>query len=355
MVVVKRGMSVRSISSSRHIVDFYEAGRGSPRHQPIFEGTREEAIEFERALRKKYNKANKALNRSMTCDELASSYMEWVEIQQSPKTAKEKKKMLWGQILPFFGRMQPDHITDQLITSYKQRRKLTATKGIGTRAINLELMCLSSMIKWGADSRRSLCSMPEKFEMLPHQKGLPLTITRSEVASLLSVMQGTTKALFATIYYCGLRFQEVIPLKPSNLSQDGACIRVIGKGDRVRQIPVVDDLRAILLPQLATVAKSGSKWLFPSLRKDKTTGLFHPLTDIRKPLQTAIRKAKISKKVTPHTLRHSYATHLLEAGVDLRIIQKLLGHQQLSTTTIYTHVSMDVMADATAHLNRSVS
>lgn len=346
-------MSVRSLSSSRHIIDFYEAGRGSPRHQPIFDGTLEEALEFERALRKKYNKANKALNRSLTCNEMAASYLEWVAMQQSPKTLMEKKKMLWGQILPFFGRMQPDHITDQLITSYKRSRKESARKGIGTRAINLELLCLSAMIKWGADPKRSLCSMPEKFEMLPHQKGLPSTVSRSEVASLLSMMTGTSKALFATIYYCGLRFQEATSLNPSDLSQDKTSLRVIGKGDRIRQIPIVDDLRAILLPHLATITAKGSKWLFPSLRKDPVTNQFHPLTDIRKPLQTAMRKIGIEKRVTPHIFRHSYATHLLEAGVDIRIIQKLLGHQQLSTTQIYTHVSMDVMNDAAAHLNRS--
>jgi integrase/recombinase XerD len=153
-------------------------------------------------------------------------------------------------------------------------------------------------------------------------------------------MTGTTKALFATIYYCGLRFSEATHLRPSDLAQDKTFLRVKGKGARIRQVPIVSDLKAII----ETLDLSGA-WLFPSLRSRQ------PLTDIRKPLATAMRKAKITARITPHMFRHSFATHLLESGADIRIIQKLLGHQAISTTQIYTHVSMDIMAQATAALN----
>jgi integrase/recombinase XerD len=159
-------------------------------------------------------------------------------------------------------------------------------------------------------------------------------------------MTGTTKSLFATIYYCGLRFQEATQLRPQDLSQDKTFFRVKGKGGRVRQVPIVDDLRAILAGLDMT-----KEWLFPSRVADKETGEKNPLGDIRQPLKTAMKKAGITGRITPHQFRHSYATHLLESGADIRIIQKLLGHQSVTTTQIYTHVSMDVMNAATAALN----
>ncbi len=331
-------MSVRTLTTEKHIIDIYEAGRGSKRHQLTFHGTRDEALTWERELLRGYRKAVKS--HRVTCDEIATDYLEWVELQQSPKTLKDKRLMLWGHILPFFGRLNPDTITDALITRYKKhRQETTGRKSVG-RAVNLELLCLSAMLKWGAE--RNLCSVPEKFVPLPPSKGIPSTISRSEVASLLDAMTGTRKALFATIYYCGLRFQEATRLRPSDLSQDKTFFRVKGKGARVRQVPVVADLRRIL----DTLDMTG-EWLFPS--RVEPHG---PLTDIRAPLKHATEKAKITARITPHTLRHSYATHLLESGADLRIIQKLLGHRSVTTTQIYTHVSMDIMGEATKALNR---
>ncbi len=332
---------MRSESSNRHIIDYYEGGRESPRHQVLFEGTREEALQFERELRKSYGKADK--HQQLTCDQIAADYLEWVEMQQSPKTLKDKKLMLWGHLLPFFGRMQPDHITNSIIQVYKKKR-LAVRPGI-YRAVNLELLCLQAMIKWGA--KQNLCSLPAKFEALPYRKGLPSTVSRREVASILGAMQGTTRALFATIYYCGLRFQEATRLKPSDLAPDASFIRVVGKGGRTRQVPVPEDLRAIL----TDLDKTGTQ-LFPSrVHQRKGKAMSGTLTDIRKPLEHAMKKAGITKRITPHQFRHSYATHLLESGADIRIIQKLLGHQSVTTTQIYTHVSMDVMNQTTKALN----
>jgi integrase/recombinase XerD len=338
-------MSVRSITANKHTVDFREGGRGSPRHTRVYYGTREGALAYERALTKQFRKAAK--HGQHTCDMIAAEYLKWVEMQQAAKTLKEKKMMLSGRLLPFFGNMQPDYITDTLVTTYKTKRLETTTRPTCSRAVNLEILCLTNMIKWGADKKRNLCSKPEEWDLLPCTEKLPSVLSRDEIASILSAMTGTPRALFATMYYCGLRFAEVTHSRPSDLNLEAGYLKVMGKGGRERIVPVVDDLRVIL----ADLDLSG-KWLFPSrVSQRKGVTMNGALTDIRAPLRTALKKAGIDKKVTPHMLRHSYATHLLESGADIRIIQMLLGHQNVKTTEIYTHVSLDLMKQATDSLN----
>jgi site-specific recombinase XerD len=246
--------------------------------------------------------------------------------------------MLNNHLLLFFGNMQPDMITSNLITAYKKRRLETTTRPTCARAVNLEILCLTHMLKWGA--KNNLCSAPEKWEPLPYKKSLPSVLSRAEVAGILDNMTGSSRALYATMYYCGLRMAEVTRLRPSDLAQDETYLKIKGKGSKERLIPVVTDLKRIL-----TGINRGGKWLFPSR---KTGG---PLTDIRKPLETAMKRAGIDKRITPHHFRHSFATHLLESGADIRIIQKLLGHESVSTTQIYAHVSMDAMRRAVDSLN----
>lgn len=332
-------MSVRSLSPSKHIIDIYEAGRGSPRHRIVFEGSREDALDQERRLIKASGKLSRPSGHR-TCDEIAADYLDWVKVHQSPKTYRDKAAMLNRHLLLSFGRLPPDQISDRLITAYKQHRLETTTMPSCSRAVNLELLCLTHMIRWG--HKRNLCSPPEKMEPLPHRKRLPSILSRDEVMTILDHMTVTSRAMYATLYYCGLRMEEVTHLRPSDLSLDAGSLLIRGKGGRERVVPFPVDLR----PFLAGLNLTGG-WLFPAIRGGGA------LTDIRKPLLTAMRRAGITKRVTPHMFRHSYATHLLEAGADIRIIQKLLGHQAVSTTQIYTHVSMDTMRQATDMLNRS--
>lgn len=333
-------MAVRSKSPTRHVIDFYENGRNSPRHQIVYVGTRQDALAQERELRRSYRHTVRD-TASLTCD-IAEDYLQWVEMQQSKNTLKNKRLMLKNNILPYFGRMRPDFITPAVVNNYKRRRIDTTTRPTVARAVNLELLCLTHMIKWAA--KQNLCSEPGKWEPLPYRKRLPSVLSRSEVASILSHMTGSPKLLYATMYYCGLRSAEVMALRPSDLAADNSYIRITGKGGRERMVPVVDDLKILL----TGIDKTG-KWLFPSR---KTKG---QLKGIRKPLVTALKKAGIEKRVTPHMIRHSFATHLLEAGSDIRIIQKLLGHQNISTTQIYAAVSMTTMKQAVDHLNVVIS
>lgn len=176
---------------------------------------------------------------------------------------------------------------------------------------------------------------------------LPETLTQAEVARLLEAPPHDAlldRALLELLYAAGLRISEALNLDLEDLSLDGAFVRVIGKGDRERLVPVgevaITALRAWLGgPRPALVAahhvqpvRGGPVLLGRSGRRLARQQAW---TIVKR----AAAKAGLSGRVSPHTLRHSFATHLLEGGADLRIVQELLGHASISTTQLYTHVT----------------
>jgi site-specific recombinase XerD len=344
-------MSVRK-KGDNFIVDVREGGRGTPRHQIVYKGPLDEALAYERELRVAYGKHTRIHNR--TVSEIATEYLEWVSLHRAAKTHSDQRKMLYSNILIYFGRLQPDRITPSIINAYKTRR--TADRRIA-RAVNLELMCLSRLIKWG--SEQGYCNPPEKIQKLPYKRGIPNILSREELNRLFAAMQPKHGALFTIMYMCGLRMNEAVRLRWSDIH--GTDIVVKGKGGKFRKVPLNKVAQEVLKEWgTAMFARMGgmhtvpgpdapyrpspSVLLFPSL---KTGGI---LTDIRKPITTAKLKCGLTCKITPHMLRHSFATHLLDAGADLRVIQMLLGHQSISTTQIYTRVSMGLKESAVASL-----
>jgi integrase/recombinase XerD len=176
---------------------------------------------------------------------------------------------------------------------------------------------------------------------------LPETLTRDETERLLGAAPadaGLDRALLELLYAAGLRISEALRLDLEDVSLDGAFVRVIGKGDRERLVPVgelaLDALRAWLDgPRRALVAahhvapvRGGPLFLGRSGRRLARQQAWAIV-------KRAAAVAGLSGKVSPHTLRHSFATHLLEGGADLRIVQELLGHASISTTQLYTHVT----------------
>lgn len=171
-------------------------------------------------------------------------------------------------------------------------------------------------------------------------KSSPSVLSKEEVKSLIqSAPRDKTRLIIELIYSSGLRVSECVSLKVENLDLDSKIIRVkSGKGNKDRitilSSAVVDELRRYIL----TLDKDEA-FLFPNSK-----GSTLSVRNIQKLIQKAAAKAGIKRKVSPHVLRHSFATHLLEAGTDIRIIQELLGHSQLSTTQIYTHVSKEQLS-----------
>jgi integrase/recombinase XerD len=176
------------------------------------------------------------------------------------------------------------------------------------------------------------------IEHLPYgkrPKRLPVVLSQEEVHRLFAAMPNLTyRVILMTAYSAGLRVSEVARLKVEDLDPERKLIRVRqGKGRKDRYVPLAD----VLLQALGGYAQIGqpADWLFPG----RNPGHYLSIQTIGRACTSAARAAGIIKHVTMHTLRHSFATHLLENGTDICTIQKLLGHARLHTTTIYTHVS----------------
>ena len=135
------------------------------------------------------------------------------------------------------------------------------------------------------------------------------------------------------MYACGLRISEAATLEVGAIDSANQCLRVIGKGDRERLAPlprpVLEDLRRVWKTH------RNPRWLFPNRRGSGSVNQ----EVLRRAFHDAARAAGITRRVTPHALRHSYATRLLESGVDTRVVQILLGHVHIATTAIYTHLT----------------
>ena len=166
-------------------------------------------------------------------------------------------------------------------------------------------------------------------------KKLPVILSRDEVQALMQAPRHVKhRLILATLYSTGLRVSELCRLQGTDIDS-GRMVVIVrqGKGKRDRQVPLVPEL----LPQLRRYWKlyGLQSWLFPGRR------LSEPLTryGVDHVCKQAGRAAQINKAIYPHLMRHTYATHLLEAGMDLRSIQLLLGHASLSSTSIYLHVA----------------
>jgi site-specific recombinase XerD len=167
------------------------------------------------------------------------------------------------------------------------------------------------------------------------EKGLPSVLSRGETARLLEAIRNPKhRAVVTLLYSSGLRVGEVVRLRREDLDVERALVRVRrGKGAKDRMTLL--SRRALAITEAYVMAFRPQGWLFPG----EGAGKHLTARTVQKVVAESARRAGITKHVTPHTLRHSFATHLLEGGTDLRCIQELLGHSSARTTQIYTHVT----------------
>lgn len=186
---------------------------------------------------------------------------------------------------------------------------------------------------------------PDWLEKLPRPKReqrLPVVLSRDEVQRLFATVTNLKqKALFMVAYDAGLRLSEIINLRIEDLDSQRMAIRVRqGKGKKDRYARLTPGLLELLREYWK--AYRPESLLFPGATPNKVYDLATPGHLLKK----VCRKAGITKRVSMHTLRHSFATHLLEAGANLRVIQQLLGHERIQTTSLYTHISLEDLREA---------
>jgi site-specific recombinase XerD len=188
---------------------------------------------------------------------------------------------------------------------------------------------------------------PGMVEMLPYgkrPKRLPVVLSVEEVAQLLEAARpGRERTLLQTAYACGLRISELLQLRVTDIDSARMVVQVRqGKGAKDRQVPL--SLRLLRELRQWWSMHRRKPWLFPGC-VERTWNRPMQATCVQRLMQKIVARAELKKKATMHTLRHSYATHLLEAGVDVVTLQKLLGHTSLTTTARYLHLSRRQMAN----------
>jgi integrase/recombinase XerD len=182
-------------------------------------------------------------------------------------------------------------------------------------------------------------------------RSLPRSLTEEEVESLLAApavgepLGHRDRTMLEVLYATGLRVSELVSLKLSSVNLGQGVLRIVGKGDRERLIPLGEEAvqwvqQFLLGPRVEILLERQTDYLFPTRRGDRMTrqAFWHII-------KRHARSAGIQKELSPHTLRHAFATHLLNHGADLRVVQMLLGHSDLSTTQIYTHVARERLKD----------
>jgi integrase/recombinase XerD len=180
---------------------------------------------------------------------------------------------------------------------------------------------------------------------------LPRALSEGEVEALLEAPDTSDplghrdRTMLEVLYATGLRVTELVDLQKRQVNLNQGVLRIVGKGDRERLIPLGEESldwieRFIRGPRSEILLDRQSDYLFPTRRGDHMTrqAFWHLIKRYAK-------KAKIDDRLSPHTLRHAFATHLLNHGADLRVVQMLLGHSDLSTTQIYTHVARERLKD----------
>jgi integrase/recombinase XerD len=182
-------------------------------------------------------------------------------------------------------------------------------------------------------------------------RSLPKSLTEEEVESLLGApavndpLGNRDRTMLEVLYATGLRVSELVNLRHGQINLNQGVIRVLGKGNRERLIPLGEEAVRWLIEfsrgsRAEILLERQTDYLFPTRRGDRMTrqAFWHII-------KRYARKAGIGKDLSPHTLRHAFATHLLNHGADLRVVQMLLGHSDLSTTQIYTHVARERMKE----------
>jgi integrase/recombinase XerD len=241
----------------------------------------------------------------------------------------------------------PDEVE---LKDLQQFLKWISELGISSSSQARIISGIRSFYKYCSIEKISIKDPTTLLEAPKLKRSLPDVLGFEEIESIISQIDlskpegGRNKAILETMYSCGLRVSEVVNLKISQLYMDAGFIRVTGKGDKERLVPIGSSAIQYIKIYLQNIrvhvpVKPGSEdTLFLNNRGTKLSRVMIFLI-----IKDLVSKARINKTVSPHTFRHSFATHLVEGGADLRAVQEMLGHESITTTEIYTHLDREFL------------
>lgn len=272
---------------------------------------------------------------------------------QDRRSVSQATKRAYGTDLRELAAWATDRGSDPADVRYRDLRKFAAMlseRGLRKSSVARKLAAVRSFYTNLVEAGAAEANPAELLPTPKQEQRLPRALGREEVGDLLDRMPARNpleirdRAIFEVAYSCGLRAEEVVNLNIGSIDFDAEAIRVLGKGRKERLVPVGEPaqkaLRRYLQAARHALSRDGSEtalFLSKSGRRLSTS-------DVRRRLQVWVARLSDLGRVSPHSLRHSFATHLLEGGADLRSIQELLGHSSVSTTQIYTRVEPSRLA-----------
>ena len=256
-------------------------------------------------------------------DNTVSAYRQDLEAFVKAVPAKEPSKIAAAAVTAYFGNLNE--------------------AGMKPSSIARKLSSLRQFFAYLADSGAVSESPVMAYSAPKISRYHPDYLSPREIESIIKTADSfgnntkRNRAIIEVLYGCGLRISELIDLKHGDFEFEADFLRVTGKGEKQRLVPVGSFAKQAVLVYLDNLRSgAGSSTIFVNRfgRKFSRTGVW-------KIVKQMVRRAGIAKRVTPHTFRHSFATHLLEGGADLRVVQEMLGHADISTTEIYTRLDRD--------------
>ena len=279
-----------------------------------------------------------------------NQFISYIEVErnysQNTTTSYRADLLDFRQFLLSIGDSLPpieeiDHLTIRGYLANLQDRQLSRS------TVLRRLSSLRSFFRYLCRRRHLDVDPTEALATPKVQRKLPDFLELSEVESLLSVPDTTTiiglrdQAILELLYSTGMRVSELLSLDLSDIERQNAVVKVQGKGKKERILPIGKIALAALDDYLARRHELGAGEAYQAMFISQRGSRIPDAKSIGRRIKKYAAAAGIQKKITPHTLRHTFATHMLNAGADLRSVQELLGHVSLSTTQIYTHVTAD--------------
>ena len=334
-------MSVK-YQKDHYVVDYRPDGRYGKRvrrHLPVAIQAEDEALLTERLIKESVTSRKKedVPLTNETVSELFIKYLDWYETNRSQTTYKD---LLSTQkhIDKVLGKEKVEKVNINSIELYKRMRMADRPQPVN-RTINKEIAYFSGFLRW-ANKRGYITARQFKIESLPYKRPIPIVLSVDEVFQILASAEPFYRSFFVFLYSLGLRKSEARMLQWKDIDREMNTVTMKQKGGGFKRLP----LNAVVISAIDELTEGKCMNQDEYVFLNKKTGF--PILNIRKALGRAVKAAGIKKKVYPHLFRHSIATHLLAKNINMRVIQKYLGHTRIATTEFYTHVDISGLMEA---------